>query len=270
MENLNPEDLHHLVEDSFLGGFDDLDGLVPPANNNDANRKTLIQLNERLVKYLENVKSLKKENQNLQTKINELEGRDHHGGDWYQTQILLERIENITKENAEKLLQIKTIKLEKEELNRKLEEETKGEKKLEKELKDLEKNTRLQKQQQENLNEEIEQLKEKFQQQQCNHQTNVKELCEKIKETKVTVEIDSEKSNLAELVRNIRKKYAEIANTNTDEMNNWYKKKLESIQNEEAHNLLELKSAKSKCMQLLRQKKILEIGINALNTTVNL
>lgn len=42
----------------------------------------------------------------------------------------------------------------------------------------------------------------------------------------MTVEIDSEKSNLAELVRNIRKKYAEIANTNTDEMNNWYKKKV--------------------------------------------
>lgn len=81
-----------MVEDSFLGGFDDLDGLVPPANNNDANRKTLIQLNERLVKYLENVKSLKKENQNLQTKINELEGREHHGGDWYQTRILLERV----------------------------------------------------------------------------------------------------------------------------------------------------------------------------------
>ncbi|XP_078794102.1 keratin, type I cytoskeletal 18-B-like [Oryzias latipes] len=107
-------------------------------------------------------------------------------------------------------------------------------------------------QQQENLSREIEILNKTLQQQKTEHQAKVKDLCKRIRESKVTVEIESQNSNLTDIVKEIREKYDEIAKRNMEEMDEWYQKELKSLQEQENHHRSQPESAKSEYTKLLK------------------
>ncbi|KAF6737157.1 Keratin, type I cytoskeletal 18 [Oryzias melastigma] len=250
------------------------DSSAPPAADDAENKQTLRGLNDRLVGYLERVKRLREENQDLQNQIDEIEAKrkDPRGRDWKQTLDFLEelnkKIKEITLENAKILLQINNSVLANEDFKKKLEEESKASKELDRDLEDLKKILDSNKLTQEHLQQEMELLKTELAQQTKEHQAEVDSLCEKIKESKVTVEIESQNSNLADVVRNIRGHYEKVAEKNMKEMDNWYCTKFENIQVEEAQNQEALESGKSELKDLLKQKKILEIQIKTLITTI--
>lgn len=51
-------------------------------------------------------------------------------------------------------------------------------------------------------------------------------MCDKIKDSEVTVEIESENSNLAEMLNKIRKQYDKVAKKNQQETEEWYQNKV--------------------------------------------
>lgn len=70
------------------------DSSAPPAADDAENKQTLRGLNDRLVGYLERVKRLREENQDLQNQIDEIEAKrkDPRGRDWKQTLDFLEEL----------------------------------------------------------------------------------------------------------------------------------------------------------------------------------
>uniref|UniRef100_A0A3P9J9Z3 IF rod domain-containing protein n=1 Tax=Oryzias latipes TaxID=8090 RepID=A0A3P9J9Z3_ORYLA len=263
------ENLRNLIEGSAQRGFDVPDSGGRPFDDNAGKRQTLNGLNHRLEDYLRKVIHLKDKNQILQTQIDAIESerRESRGLDWNQTQETLEdqerQIKEISEEKVKLILNIKTTKLEKEDFKRKLEAETTARRTVEKELEELV-TVPVLRQQQDNLRREIEILNKTLQQQKTEHQAKVKDLCEKIRESKVTVEIKSENSNLTNIVKEIRQKYDAIAKRNMEEMDEWYQKELKSIQEQENHHRSELESGNSEYTHLLKEKKMLEIHTDTL------
>lgn len=121
-------------------------------------------------------------------------------------------------------------------------------------------------------------------------------LREKIKDSEVKVEIDSQNSNLAEMLNKIRSQYDKLAKKNLKETEEWYQSKVRSsfemlfpfpfsslyltfsilffllqfdnIKVVEAQNTEVLHSGKTELKDLLKQKQILEIKIQGLHSTV--
>uniref|UniRef100_A0A8C7YKD5 IF rod domain-containing protein n=1 Tax=Oryzias sinensis TaxID=183150 RepID=A0A8C7YKD5_9TELE len=274
------------------------DSPAPSTTDDMEHRQTLRGLNDRLAGYLDRVKLLREENQDLQKQIDEIEAKRKvpSGRDWDQTLESLEdlkkKIKDITMENVKILLQTDSSVLANEDFKKKLEAETKANKELDKDLEDLKRTLEETKLTQENLQQEMDLLKSELDQLTRDHQNvrllfaeslsahlrlnfssfvlqEVEDLCEKIKNSKVTVEIESQTSNLADLVKNIRVHYEKVADNNMKEMDNWYKSKFDNIKVEDAQNLEALESGKSELKDLMKQKKILEIQIKTLLGTIN-
>uniref|UniRef100_A0A3B3IID7 IF rod domain-containing protein n=1 Tax=Oryzias latipes TaxID=8090 RepID=A0A3B3IID7_ORYLA len=251
------------------------DSPAPSTTDDMEHRQTLRGLNDRLAGYLDRVKLLREENQDLQKQIDEIEAKRKvpSGRDWDQTLESLEdlkkKIKEITMENVKILLQTDSSVLANEDFKKKLEAETKANKELDKDLEDLKRTLEDTKLTQENLQQEMELVKSELDGLTRDHQNEVKDLCEKIKNSKVTVEIESQTSNLADLVKNIRVHYEKVADNNMKEMDNWYKSKFDNIKVEDAQNLEALESGKSELKDLMKQKKILEIQIKTLLGTIN-
>lgn len=60
----------------------------------------------------------------------------------------------------------------------------------------------------------------------CNILKAVDDLCDKIKDSEVKVEIESQNSNLAEMLNKIRKQYDKVAKKNQQETEDWYQSKV--------------------------------------------
>lgn len=60
----------------------------------------------------------------------------------------------------------------------------------------------------------------------CNILKEVDGLCDKIKDSEVKVEIESQNSNLAEMLNKIRKQYDKVAKKNQQETEEWYQNKV--------------------------------------------
>ena len=119
-------------------------------------------------------------------------------------------------------------------------------------------------------------------------------LREKIRDSEVNVEIDSQNSNLAEMLNKIRAQYDKLAKKNLKETDDWYQSKVRSgawsqstlfhplfisssssfflqfdnIKVEEAQNNEALNSGKADLKDLLKKKQSLEVEIQSLHSTV--
>lgn len=123
------------------------------------------------------------------------------------------------------------------------------------------------------------------------------ELRDKIKDSEVKVEIDSQNSNLADALNKIRSQYDKLAKRNLKETEEWYETKVshtvppfyillsplplltshtsypspqfDNIKVVEAQNCEALQSGKSELRDLLKQKQVLEIQIQSQQSKVN-
>lgn len=117
-------------------------------------------------------------------------------------------------------------------------------------------------------------------------------LREKIKDSEVKVEIDSQNSNLAEMVNKIRNQYDNLAKKNLKETEEWYQSKVcvtcrmlssdyfvyltiffsllqfENIKVVEAQNNEVLLSGKMELKELLKKKQSLDVKIQSLHSMV--
>ncbi|XP_050921937.1 keratin, type I cytoskeletal 18 isoform X2 [Lates calcarifer] len=237
-------------------------------------KSTLRGLNDRLSGYLDRVKQLKEENDNLERQIDEIlaKRKTPEGRDWDETtkplDELKDKIKDITMDNAKLLLQIDNTKLANDDFTNKLADEQKARKELEKDVEDLKKTNEDTKMNCEQTKKEIDLVKEELARLKQEHKDEVDVLCEKIKESEVTVEIDSQNSNLAEILNKIRSQYDKLAKKNLKETDEWYQSKFDNIKVVEAQNVETLNSGKTELRDLLKERQMLEIRIYSLQTTI--
>ncbi|XP_054881016.1 keratin, type I cytoskeletal 18-like isoform X2 [Poeciliopsis prolifica] len=244
-------------------------GSPAPTSLPEDNKQQLQTLNNRLKNFLDKVQQLKEDNSKLQEEIDYIlaKRKAPEGRNWDEIQKpqdeLDKEIKELTLENAKLLLQIDNSKLALNDFNNKLDDESKMKKELERDIDNLKKDIEETKQTREQLQEETELVKEEVKRLETDHKKDVDELREKIKNSEVTVEIDSQDSNLADIVKNIRHHYKKLADRNMKETEEWYKDKFENIQVKEAQNNEALESGKTEYNKLLKEKKSLEMQIQA-------
>ncbi|XP_035533880.1 keratin, type I cytoskeletal 18 isoform X1 [Morone saxatilis] len=245
---------------------------APPAPADD--KKTLRGLNDRLSGYLGRVRQLEKENGDLQKQIDDILAKREtpEGRNWDAIEKPLEdlkkQIKDITMDNAKLLLQIDNTKLADDDFKNKLKDESKARKELEKDVEDLKKtieDTKLNRQQ---TQKEIDLVKGELDRLEKEHKEEVDALCEKIKNSVVTVEIDSKNSNLSEKLNNIRVQYDKLAQKNIKDTEDWYQSKFENIKVVEAQNNEDLQSGKTELKELIKRRQTLEIKIQSLHSMI--
>uniref|UniRef100_A0A3Q3ED16 IF rod domain-containing protein n=1 Tax=Labrus bergylta TaxID=56723 RepID=A0A3Q3ED16_9LABR len=231
-------------------------------------KQTLRGLNDRLSGYLGRVRQLEKENGGLQKQIDDIlaKRKTPAGRDWDKVEQPLDdlkkQIKDLTLDNAKLLLQIDNTNLHycKCVLLVKLEDEKKDRKQLEKDLEDLKKTIEDTKMNVKQTQKEIDLVKEEIE---------VDVLREKIKDSEVTVEIDSLNSNLSEMLNKVRGQYEKLAKKNLKETDDWYQSKFDHIKVEEAQTNEAFVTGKTELKDLLKQKQTLEIKIQSLHSMIN-
>ncbi|KAK5891296.1 hypothetical protein CgunFtcFv8_018567 [Champsocephalus gunnari] len=236
---------------------------VVPADD----KQTLRGLNDRLSDYLGRVWQLEQENRDMEMQIDAIlaKRKAPEGRNWDEVEkpldILKKQIKEIAIDNAKLLLQINNTKLANDDFKSKLEDEKNGKRELENDLEDLKKTIEDTGLNRIHTQKEIDLMKEELDRLEKEHKEEVCALREKIKDSEVTVEIESQDSNLAEMVNNIRVHYDKLAEKNLKETDDWYQNKFETIKVVEAQNNEDLNSGKSELRELLKQKLSLEIKL---------
>lgn len=238
-------------------------------------KQTLRGLNGRLSGYLGRVKQLEKENGDLEREIDEIlaKRKAPEGRDWDEVEKPLEdlkkQIKDMTMDNARLLLQIDNVKLANDDFKNKLEDEKKARKELAKDVDDLKKTIEDTKLNCKQTQKEIDLVKEELDRLQQEHKREVDVLCDKIKDSEVKVEVDSQNTNLAEMLNKIRSQYDNLAKKNLKETDDWYQSKFDNIKVVEAQNTEVLHSGKGELKDLLKQKQSLEIRIQTLHSMIH-
>ncbi|XP_041822071.1 keratin, type I cytoskeletal 18 isoform X2 [Chelmon rostratus] len=246
---------------------------APAASADD--KQTLRGLNDRLSGYLGRVRQLENENGDLEKQIDEILAKRKApvGRDWDEAEKPLEalkkQIKDITMDNAKLLLQIDNTKLANDDFKNKLEDEKRARRILEKDLEDLKKTNEDTKLNRKQTQKEIDLVKEELARLKQEHKEGVDALREKIKDSEVKVEIDSQNSNLNEILSKIRSQYDKLAKKNLKETEEWYQSKFENIKVVEAQNNEVLQSSKKELKDLLKRKQTLDIKIQSLHSTIH-
>uniref|UniRef100_UPI0037E9117E keratin, type I cytoskeletal 18-like isoform X1 n=1 Tax=Semicossyphus pulcher TaxID=241346 RepID=UPI0037E9117E len=246
---------------------------APPAASAD-DKQTLRGLNDRLSGYLGRVRQLEKENGDLEKQINDIlaKRKTPEGRDWDEVEKPLDdlkkQIKDLTMDNAKLLLQIDNTNLANDDFKDKLEDEKKARKELEKDLEDLKKTIEDTKLNVKQSQKEIDLVKEELARLEKEHKDEVDDLREKIKDSEVIVEIDSQNSNLAEMLNKTRTQYEKLANKNLKETDDWYQSKFDDIKVEKAQNTEALNTGKTEYKDLHKQKQTLEIKIQSVHSMI--
>ncbi|XP_026158007.1 keratin, type I cytoskeletal 18-like [Mastacembelus armatus] len=231
-------------------------------------------LNTRLSEYLRRVKQLQEENDNLQKQIDDILAKRKipEGRKWDEMEKpldeLIKQIKDITMDNASLLLKIENTKLINEDWKKKLDNEKKAIDELEKELDDWKKTMEDTKLNCEHTKKEIELVKEELDRLKQEHKDDVVDLREKITSSEVKVEIDSQNSNLPEIVSKIRQRYEMVAEKNLKETEEWYQSKFETIKVAEAQNTEAVESGKAELKDLSKKSQTLATKIQSLQSTL--
>ncbi|KAJ8351666.1 hypothetical protein SKAU_G00231420 [Synaphobranchus kaupii] len=239
-------------------------------------KQTMKGLNERLDKYLSRVRMLENSNKDLEDKIKEilLKRGITNERDWDDIEKPLEelrkQIRDMTMENAGLLLRIDNARLASDDFKVKADTEQATRYAVEKDVAGLRKIiddsnlNRLQVESQtESVREEIAYLKK-------SHDEEVADLCDQIRDSKVTVQMDSRKGNdLSDIISKIRQQYEKVAEKNREETEAWYQGKFDNMKAGVIENTEALQKDRTLLNELRRQRQALEIDVQALYTMIH-
>ncbi|XP_048091545.1 keratin, type I cytoskeletal 18-like isoform X2 [Alosa alosa] len=237
-------------------------------------KRTMKGLNDRLSGYLGRVRQLEKSNTELEDKIKEILKRRGKmtDRDWEEIEKplveLRKQVRQKTMENARLILQIDNSKLANEDFKNKLETEVVARQNVDRDVADLRKvidDTQLSKMQ---LESQIEAVREELAYLKKDHRDDVMSLRLKVKDSDVTVEVDSPESNLASTLNKIRAQYEKVADKNREDTETWYSKRFDNIKIEVAKNTESIQSSKNELTDLRRQKQSLEIDVQAISQMI--
>ncbi|XP_059817990.1 keratin, type I cytoskeletal 19-like isoform X1 [Hypanus sabinus] len=236
-------------------------------------KQTMQSLNDRLAAYLEKVRTLEKDNAELELQIREFyqqagpSTRDYSEY-WATINSLRDQINDFVQANSEMMLQVDNSKLAAEDFKTKFETELAIRMSVENDINGLRTmldNLTLDKSQLEteieNLNEEIIYLRKI-------HEEELRSLRSQMSGN-VSVDVKADDSvDLLKILADIRKKYEAMVSQHKAETDEWYKQQFAAVQQEVAVSTCAIDGEKSRLTELRRSCQGLETELSTLQSII--
>uniref|UniRef100_A0A8D0AP62 Si:ch211-243g18.2 n=1 Tax=Sander lucioperca TaxID=283035 RepID=A0A8D0AP62_SANLU len=245
-------------------------------HGNSVNDKEAMQsLNSRLANYLDKVRSLERSNADLEAKIKKLMlDRIPKGHDldsmMAQAHAVEQEVRKRTLENARLMLEIDNAKLAADDFRIKWETELVMCQSVERDCVALKKAKTDHEQIIASLRGDLDSLKEELYFLKKNHEEELEQMKSRIAKDEVNVEVDSASGpELGTILSELRSQYEGIVKKNKDQAEQWYRKKLENVQNEVKESNEALRGAQSELIDRQRFLQTLEVELEGLHKQVS-
>ncbi|XP_017265984.1 keratin, type I cytoskeletal 18 [Kryptolebias marmoratus] len=257
----------------------DLNGPISlPLNGlhgNSTNEKEAMQsLNSRLANYLDKVHSLERSNADLEMKIKQLMiDRIPKGHDldsmMAQAHVVEQEVRKKTLENARLMLEIDNAKLAADDFRLKWETELVMCQSVERDCVALKKAKTDHEQIIASLRGDLDSLKEELYFLKKNHEEELEQMKSRISRDEVNVEVDSATGpELGTILSELRSQYEGIAKRNKEQAEQWYRKKLETVQTEVKESNEALRGAQGELLERQRFLQTLEVELESLHKQI--
>ncbi|XP_063067383.1 keratin, type I cytoskeletal 18 isoform X2 [Engraulis encrasicolus] len=252
-----------------------LNSLTLTHNNglgNSTNEKEAMQsLNNRLASYLDKVRTLERSNADLELKIKKLmiervpKGHDIDSM-MAQAHALEQELRKKTLENARLMLEIDNAKLAADDFRIKWEAESAMTQSVERDCVALKKAKSDHDQINASLRGDLDSLKEELYFLKKNHEEEMDTWRSRIAREEVNVEVDAARGpELGAVLSDLRNQYEGIVSKNKEQAEQWYRKKLENVQNEVRESNEALRSAQNELSERQRFLQTLEVELESLH-----
>ncbi|XP_061148726.1 keratin, type I cytoskeletal 18 [Syngnathus typhle] len=244
-------------------------------HGNNANDKEAMQsLNSRLAKYLDKVHTLEHSNADLEMKIKQVmieripKGHDLDSM-MAQAHAVEQEVRKKTLENARLMLEIDNARLAADDFRIKWETELVMCQSVERDCVALKKAKSDHDQIIASLRGDLDSLKEELYFLRKNHEEELEQMKSRIARDEVNVEVDSAQGpELGAVLSELRIQYESIVKKNKEHAENWYRKKLETVQNDVKENNEALRGAQSELVDRQRFLQNLEVELESLQKQV--
>ncbi|XP_040292521.1 keratin, type I cytoskeletal 17-like [Bufo bufo] len=230
-------------------------------------KETMQNLNDRLALYLDKVRSLEKDNTELEIKIREWYEKqaprpDHDYSNYYKIiEDLRNKILNATMDNARMLLQVDNSRLAFEDFTTKYETELNLRMNIEGDINGLRRVLDELTLTRSDLELQIESLKEELAYLKKNHEEEINSLRGQVG-GHVNVEMDAAPGiDLSKILSDMRNQYEGLAEENRKQVEAWYFKQTEELNKEVASHSQQIQSSKTEMTDLKRTIQSLEIEL---------
>ncbi|CAG5867365.1 unnamed protein product [Menidia menidia] len=254
----------------------DLNGLqLNGLHGNSTNEKEAMQsLNTRLANYLDKVRSLERSNADLEMKIKQVMiDRIPKGHDldsmMAQAHAVEQEVRKKTLENARLMLEIDNAKLAADDFRIKWETELVMCQSVERDCVALKKAKTDHEQIIASLRGDLDSLKEELYFLKKNHEEELEQMRSRIARDEVNVEVDSASGpELGTVLSELRSQYEGIVRKNKEQAEHWYRKKLETVQNEVRESNEALRGAQGELTERQRFLQTLEVELDSLHKQI--
>ncbi|KAM8871978.1 keratin, type I cytoskeletal 18 [Synchiropus picturatus] len=244
-------------------------------HGNSTNEKEAMQsLNHRLANYLDKVRSLERSNADLEMKIKQcMLDRIPKGHDldsmMAQAHAVEQEVRKRTLENARLMLEIDNAKLAADDFRIKWETELVMCQSVERDCVALKKAKTDHEQIIASLRGDLDSLKEELYFLRKNHEEELEQMKSRIAKDEVNVEVDSAHGpELGAVLSELRTQYEGIVKKNKEHAEQWYQKKLETVQNEVRENNEALRGAQGELTERQRFLQNLEVELESLHKQI--
>ncbi|XP_030598652.1 keratin, type I cytoskeletal 18 [Archocentrus centrarchus] len=244
-------------------------------HGNSTNEKEAMQsLNNRLANYLDKVRSLERSNADLEMKIKQLmleripKGHDLDSM-MAQAHAVEQEVRKRTLENARLMLEIDNAKLAADDFRIKWETEMVMCQSVERDCIALKKAKTDHEQIIASLRGDLDSLKEELYFLKKNHEEELEQMKSRIARDEVNVEVDSATGpELGTVLSELRSQYEGIVKKNKEQAEQWYRKKLETMQNEVKESNEALRGAQGELTERQRFLQTLEVELESLHKQI--
>ncbi|MEQ2246659.1 hypothetical protein ILYODFUR_001628 [Ilyodon furcidens] len=244
-------------------------------HGNSTNEKEAMQsLNSRLANYLDKVRSLERSNADLELKIKQLmieripKGHDLDSM-MAQAHAVEQEVRKKTLENARLMLEIDNAKLAADDFRIKWETELVMCQSVERDCVALKKAKTDHEQIIASLRGDLDSLKEELYFLKKNHEEELEQVRSRIARDEVNVEVDSASGpELGTILSELRSQYEGIVKKNKEQAEQWYRKKLETVQNEVKESNEALRRAQGELTERQRFLQTLEVELDSLHKQI--
>ncbi|XP_028273050.1 keratin, type I cytoskeletal 18 [Parambassis ranga] len=244
-------------------------------HGNSTNEKEAMQnLNNRLASYLDKVRSLERSNADLEMRIKQLMlDRIPKGHDldsmMAQAHAVEQEVRKKTLENARLMLEIDNAKLAADDFRIKWETELVMCQSVERDCVALKKARTDHEQIIASLRGDLDSLKEELYFLKKNHEEELEQMKSRIARDEVNVEVDSATGpELGTVLSDLRSQYEGIVKKNKEQAEQWYRKKLETVQNEVKESNEALRGAQGELTERQRFLQTLEVELESLHKQI--
>ncbi|XP_029024829.1 keratin, type I cytoskeletal 18 [Betta splendens] len=244
-------------------------------HGNSTNEKEAMQsLNSRLASYLDKVRSLERSNADLESRIKQMMlDRIPKGHDldsmMAQAHAVEQEVRKRTLENARLMLEIDNAKLAADDFRIKWETELVMCQSVERDCVALKKAKTDHEQLIASLRGDLDSLKEELYFLKKNHEEELEQMRSRIARDEVNVEVDSTSGpELGTILSGLRSQYEGIVKKNKEQAEQWYHKKLETVQNEVKESNEALRGAQSELTERQRFLQTLEVELESLHKQI--